>query len=282
MNVVKKQRSQRRAGYIISQLLALDVPRSLLYRHRRNGSFWRRDINHLAVLERAHQLYRAKIVQAHPDKEGGSHDQSIQLNSVWNMIKKKFKLHGHTLALGVLLISLTGCHVLNPNGEKHKLDIPDSWRYQGEPDARLDRLPEARMLSTVEMQVSAPAAVPVNSVTLVFDPSPDSTVTGYAIYWWAGNITNTVDLGLELIGRIDDLVSGVTNHFAAVAYNQIGERSKFSNVVQYTVPDFSNRSVTIILLSAPSALGPWTPRLTNSIPAMSGMEAFKQIIQKDL
>jgi len=212
----------------------------------------------------------------HPDMPGGDSDRFAYLCGIYTEIERRMKVKGILACIAMLLF--TGCHIANPDGNKHFPDIPDSWRYQGEPDARLDRLPEARMFSTVR---AAALVTPANSVSLIFDPSPDSTVTGYAIYYWSGQVTNTVDLGLELTGRIDDLVPGVTNHFAAVAYNQLGQQSKFSNVVQYTVPDFSNRSVTIVLLSAPSAVGPWTARLTNTIPASSGMEVFVQSIKFD-
>jgi hypothetical protein len=90
--------NQRKTGYIVTQLQALGVPRSLLYlkRHRSNGSFWLRRINHLAVLERARQLYRAQVLREHPDK-GGCHKRTAELNSIWRSIKQTFTRHGYEI-----------------------------------------------------------------------------------------------------------------------------------------------------------------------------------------
>jgi hypothetical protein len=98
MNVVKQRGQRRTEGYTISQLLSLGVPRSLLYvkRQRSNGSFWTRKINHLAVLEKARQLYREKLVREHPDK-GGCHNRMSDLNSVWSTIKRRFNQHGYEI-----------------------------------------------------------------------------------------------------------------------------------------------------------------------------------------
>jgi len=84
---------------IVGLLKTLGVPPQLLYvrRIRENGSFWLRRINHLQVLEQARQLYRKQIVCLHPDKTGGSLEQTIQLNVTWGKIERHFKRHGHEL-----------------------------------------------------------------------------------------------------------------------------------------------------------------------------------------
>jgi len=86
-------------GYIVGLLKTLGVPMQMLYfrRLRENGSFWSRRINHLQVLEQARKLYRRQIVEMHPDKPGGSLDQTIQLNDAWEKIERRFKKHGHEL-----------------------------------------------------------------------------------------------------------------------------------------------------------------------------------------
>lgn len=66
-------------------------------RMRENGSFWLRNINHLQVLEQARRLYRKQVACVHPDKPGGSLEQTILLNNTWNKIQRRFKQHGHEL-----------------------------------------------------------------------------------------------------------------------------------------------------------------------------------------
>jgi hypothetical protein len=76
-------------------------------------------------------------------------------------------------------------------------------------------------------------------VGLVWDPSPDEWVVGYAIHYGTvsgvhpirvdvGNVTNTV---------IDGLEPGVTYYFVATAYTADGLESEPSNEVSYTVPN---------------------------------------------
>ena len=86
-------------GYIVGMLKDLGVPRQMLYvgRLSENGSFWLRRINHLQVLEQARRLYRKQIARVHPDKRGGSLEQTIQLNNAWDKIERRFRKHGHEL-----------------------------------------------------------------------------------------------------------------------------------------------------------------------------------------
>ena len=86
-------------GRIVGLLKTLDVPRQMLYvrRLRENGSFWMRRINHLQVLEQARWLYRKQVACVHPDKPGGSLEQTVQLNETWGKIQRRFKEHRHKL-----------------------------------------------------------------------------------------------------------------------------------------------------------------------------------------
>jgi hypothetical protein len=88
-----------RSLQVIGLLKVLGVPRQLLYvrRIRENGSFWRRKINHLQILEQARQLYRRQVVRAHPDKPGGNLERTVRLNVLWDQIERHFKRHGHEL-----------------------------------------------------------------------------------------------------------------------------------------------------------------------------------------
>ena len=104
MKIKRNQRRYRplkeRFG-IISTLLALGLPRKMLYPANRspnqiNGPFWDRNIDYLAILELAKRLYREQIVKVHPDR-GGDTEQAQCLNRTWQRIKRTFKGHGHEL-----------------------------------------------------------------------------------------------------------------------------------------------------------------------------------------
>jgi hypothetical protein len=95
----RKTKSPANTHQIIGLLKTVGVPNRMLYvrRQSENGSFWRRRIDHLRVLEQARRLYREQIVCVHPDKTGGSLNQTIQLNVAWGKIERRFKQHGHEL-----------------------------------------------------------------------------------------------------------------------------------------------------------------------------------------
>ncbi len=82
------------------------------------------------------------------------------------------------------------------------------------------------------------AVVPVPSVTLGWDASPSTDVTGYRIYFGAGsrNYTNSIMVGNVTSNSIPGMVIGATYYFTVVAYNAIGLESIFSNEIIYTVP----------------------------------------------
>jgi hypothetical protein len=77
-----------------------------------------------------------------------------------------------------------------------------------------------------------------NGVTLAWDRSPDSSVTGYRIYYGAasGNYTNSVAVGNATTNVVQGLAGGVTYFFAVTAYDASGLESSFSNETSYTVP----------------------------------------------
>ncbi len=79
---------------------------------------------------------------------------------------------------------------------------------------------------------------PGNFVTLAWDRSPDSSVTGYRIYYGAasGNYTNSVAVGNATTNAVQGLMSGVTYFFAVTAYDASGLESSFSNETSYTAP----------------------------------------------
>jgi len=76
------------------------------------------------------------------------------------------------------------------------------------------------------------------TVTLAWDSSPDSSVTGYRLYAGlaTGSYSEVLDVGNATDATVSNLISGVAYFFAATAYNTNGEESDFSNEVSYTVP----------------------------------------------
>ena len=80
--------------------------------------------------------------------------------------------------------------------------------------------------------------VAAGNVTLTWNPSADSNVIGYRIYYGAAsrNYTNVVDVGGATNVTISNLVEGVTYYFAATAYNVLGMESDYSGEISYTVP----------------------------------------------
>ena len=74
------------------------------------------------------------------------------------------------------------------------------------------------------------------SVTMAWNTSLDTGVTGYSIYYGAarGNYTNSIDTGNGTTGTVSGLVAGVTYFFAVASYDMNGAVSTFSNEINYT------------------------------------------------
>lgn len=82
------------------------------------------------------------------------------------------------------------------------------------------------------------AAAPV---TLAWDASPDTTVTGYALYYRAtdSNITNRLDVGTALTATLYNLGVGSDYLFFVAAYNAASIESLPSNTLLYRPPAMS-------------------------------------------
>jgi len=82
------------------------------------------------------------------------------------------------------------------------------------------------------------ALLPAPAVTLEWDPSPDSWVSGYAIHYGtaSGVYTVRVDVGNVTTCTITNLTPATTYYFVATAYTADGLESLPSNEVAYTVP----------------------------------------------
>jgi hypothetical protein len=71
-------------------------------------------------------------------------------------------------------------------------------------------------------------------VTLAWDPSPDSTVIGYRLYYGAtsSQYTNALEAGKATTITVSGLEDGVTYFYAVTAYDAFGIESDFSNEVR--------------------------------------------------
>jgi hypothetical protein len=74
------------------------------------------------------------------------------------------------------------------------------------------------------------------NLKLAWDPSPDTSVAGYRLYYGTsgGSYTNIVDAGNRTDYNVTGLNAGTTYYFAATAYTGTGDESTFSNETFYT------------------------------------------------
>ena len=95
-----------------------------------------------------------------------------------------------------------------------------------------------------------PSTNVVKSVGLAWNPSPDSIVNGYRVYYGVASrsYSTMIDAGSNTNLVISNLVMGTTYYFAATAYTTNGLESDFSAEAIYTVPGIptppSNLQVT--------------------------------------
>jgi hypothetical protein len=87
------------------------------------------------------------------------------------------------------------------------------------------------------MSLCAATNVAAANVTLVWDRSPDSNVSGYRVYYGLGSRTYpfAVDAGNATEQVIGNLQDGITYYFAVTAYT-VDHESDFSGEIPYTVP----------------------------------------------
>ena len=76
------------------------------------------------------------------------------------------------------------------------------------------------------------------SVTLLWEPSPDSNVTGYVVYWGTVGAPTPMrqDVGNVTNAPVNDLQLNQTYFFYVTAYDSACNESAPSNVINYTVP----------------------------------------------
>ena len=102
----------------------------------------------------------------------------------------------------------------------------------------------------------AGSASAATSLTLAWDPSPSSGVTGYVMSWGtrSGVYTSTLDVGNALSAPVPGLADGTTYYFAVQAYNADFALSAYSNEVsgQTSTPT----TPLAVTCNAPTAASP--------------------------
>jgi len=94
------------------------------------------------------------------------------------------------------------------------------------------------------------------SVTLGWQPSSDTNVVGYNIYYGSASqvYTNTINVGDVAGVTIDGLADGTTYYFGATSYNAQYQESDYSDEAIYNVPAVVATNVlsTVQIRSAPA------------------------------
>lgn len=109
------------------------------------------------------------------------------------------------------------------------------------------------------------------SLNLVWDASPDSTVSGYRVYYGtsSGNYTTVIDVGNTTTATISNLTPGTTYYFVVTAYNASGVESTPSNETAAT----ATGSPTVAIATPGNSLnfnGPSTVTLSATASEVGG------------
>ncbi len=86
--------------------------------------------------------------------------------------------------------------------------------------------------------VSLGQALGSQSVSLAWDPSPDTNVVGYFLHYGtsSGSYPSRIDVGNTTNATVPGLKEGAVYYFVATAYNAAGLESDPSNELLFTVP----------------------------------------------
>ena len=100
----------------------------------------------------------------------------------------------------------------------------------------------AALLAAAFCLTGSASAAGSNSVSLAWDPNPETDVAGYRLQYGLtpGVYPNVIDAGKTTTATVNGLNQGTTYYFTAVAYNAMGQTSAASSVVTYTVPGTPN------------------------------------------
>jgi hypothetical protein len=84
----------------------------------------------------------------------------------------------------------------------------------------------------------AATPAPAQGTSLAWDPSPDSNVIGYNVYYGttSGDYSSMTSVQNITSTTISNLTAGKTYYFAVTAFDANGVESTFSNEIQFIVP----------------------------------------------
>ncbi len=102
------------------------------------------------------------------------------------------------------------------------------------------------------------------SVSLTWNPSPDTNAVGYNVYFGgtSGDYTNVLSVGSVTNVTIIGLTEGVTYYFSATTVSSLGIESAFCSEVSYVIP-LSDISTTITSAPANVSLPPTLNSIAN-------------------
>lgn len=129
------------------------------------------------------------------------------------------------------------------------------------------------------------AASAAASVSLAWDPSPDSDVVDYVLYVGnaPGTYTNSTHLGNVTNAVYTMLKPGAQYFFVVTAVNAGGAESDPSNEIDWTVPVTppGRLRLTQTLQTASTPLGPWQEigTLQSLVEAKTNSEFFRVVME---
>ena len=120
--------------------------------------------------------------------------------------------------------------------EREDKDLSRSVRMRGHFGVLGGILAFGLLLNPV--QVGSAADTAGQSITLVWDPSPDLAVAGFNIYYGgaSGDYTNIVNAGNVTNTTIAGLTAGMIYYCSATAYDAYGDESGYSSEIIFLAP----------------------------------------------
>jgi hypothetical protein len=117
--------------------------------------------------------------------------------------------------------------------------LPNRLNFRGKTSRRPAACCGIMTIAVVALSLLAAAqARAIQSVSLAWNSTADSSVAGYALYYGAasGHYSTRVDVGTNTTATVPGLIEGSTNYFALTAYNAAAVESPLSTEVSYLVP----------------------------------------------
>jgi len=117
------------------------------------------------------------------------------------------------------------------------------------------------------------------SVTLAWDPSADTNVVGYALYYGpsSGTYPNRVDVGSVTNATVSGLQEGLVYYFVATAYNAASLESTPSNEVTFLVPGILKLTASPTPTNPPRVSFPVAPGRSYILQASQDLKTWQPI-----